>query len=193
LVCTDTAKDPTVTWARAFQTAPGYYTAAAYIKNNNVGSGAKNVKYSFQLFDDKNSLVKEYTGTLDLPPIATIPVIVPNITVGNRTVTRAYFAFSARPVWSKVIPNKVPKLYVSEQKHSDDWTTVRATLSNTSDIDVANATAAVVLFDSENVARAASKSLVSLVPAHGTGEVVFTWPSVDGDIVRAEITVLPSF
>ncbi|HEV8666356.1 MAG TPA: hypothetical protein VN665_00715, partial [Candidatus Paceibacterota bacterium] len=44
LLCQDTARQPTVQWARPFQTGAGIYTAAAYIQNNNVGAGAKNVQ-----------------------------------------------------------------------------------------------------------------------------------------------------
>src|SRR3989344_7537239 len=75
LICPMDAKAPVVLWTRAFQVAPGIYTAAAYVENRNVGAGAHKVKYSFQLRDEQNLLVKEYVGGTDLPPVAAIPII----------------------------------------------------------------------------------------------------------------------
>lgn len=193
LLCQDTAKQPILSGKGVFQTGTNTYTAVAFIKNNNIGSGAKNVPYSFQLFDANNNLVKEYDGVTDLPPLQNIPLIVTNIPVGNRTVTSVQFAFSQLPVWYKVPQNSLPTLYVSQQNLSSDASNLSATLTNNQLTDAKNVTVAAVLFDADGVARAASKSLVPLVPARGSQQVVFTWPQGVPNIVRADITVLPSF
>jgi len=195
LLCIDTAKDPTVLWARPFQTGQSSYTVAAYIQNTNPGAGAKNVAYSFQLFDANNSLVIERDGVTSLPPVQTIPIIEPNINVGNRTVTHVQFAFSQTPpaVWHKVPSASVPPLHVTQQNLSADASRLGASVVNNNLSDVKNITAVAVLFDSQGVARAASKSLVPLISAHSSVSVVFTWPGGTPDIVRAEITLLPSF
>lgn len=193
LLCQNLEHQPTVEWARPFQTGTGTYTVAAYVQNSNIGAGAKNVSYSFQLFDAENSLVKEVDGTTDLPPVSVIPIVVPNINVGNRTVTQVQFAFSAEPVWYKVPVNTLPTLYVSQQNLASDGSRLSATLSNQTLSDAANVTVAAVLFDANGVARAASKSYVADVPAQSSQDVTFTWPTGTPDIVRAEITVLPSF
>src|SRR3990167_18523 len=80
------ARAPIIVWARAFESAPQTYTAAAYIQNNNPGAGARQVSYSFQLFDADNALVVERGGTVDLPPVPTIPIIETGINVGYRSV-----------------------------------------------------------------------------------------------------------
>ncbi len=193
LICQDTAKDPTVQFARVFQTGTGTYTAVTYVQNNNVGSGAKGVAYSFQLFDDSNNLVKEVDGTADLPPVNLVPIIVPNVNVGNRTVTHVQFAFSAKPVWYRVAVASLPKLFVSQQNLAQDGSRLSATISNQTLVDAKNVTVAAVLFDSSGVARAASKSRVASIAAQSSQTVTFTWPLATPDIVRAEITVLPSF
>jgi len=193
LLCANTAKDPTVVWARAFETAPGAYTAAAYIQNNNPGAGAKQVQYSFQLFDADNGLVKEYDGVTNLPPVQTIPVVVTNLSVGNRVVTHALFAFSQIPTWNKVPQDSLPQLYVSQQNLSADGSRLSAELANSTFTDAKNVTVVAVLFDANGVARAASMSLVPVASAHTNEQVVFTWPNGTPGIVRAEITVLPSF
>ena len=119
--------------------------------------------------------------------------MVPNISVGNRTVTHVQFAFSNTPpaVWSKVAA--APVLSVAQQNLSSDASRLSASIVNNNLNDVHNVTAAAVLFDSQGVARAASKSLITLVPAHGAADVVFTWPGGVPGIVSAEITLLPSF
>lgn len=193
LLCVDTAHPPTLLWRLPFQTGVGTYTAAAYIKNNNVGAAAKKVQYSFQLFDADNNLVKEVVGTTDLPPIPTIPIIMPNITVGNRTVTHVEFAFAAAPAWYKVPTKSLPTLSVSQQNLVADGSRLSATLSNQTLTDAKNITVVAVLFDSQGVARAASKSLVQIIPAQSSQNVVFTWGTGTPNLVRAEITVLPSF
>jgi len=193
LVCSNIAHDPTVMWSRAFETGDGLYTAAAYIRNNNIGSGAKKVGYAFYLFDDNNTLVKEVDGVTDLPPVTVVPIIVPNITVGNRNVASVKFAFSEKPIWYSVPSSKLPTVLISEQHLSDDASRLSATLRNQTLLDAKNLTVEAVLFDQDGVARAASKSYVAAVGARSTQEVEFTWPAGVPNIVRAEITILPSF
>lgn len=194
LLCPDQTHDPVVLWARSFQTSPSTYTAAAYIQNNNVGAGAKQVAYSFQLFDTNNSLVVERDGVTDLPPVQTIPIIEPNINVGNATVVRTLFAFSSDNfVWSKIPASQIPTLEISQLTHNADYSSVSALLTNESLSDAQNITVAAVLFDTNGVALAASKSLIAHVPAGSSQTAVFTWSGGVPSAVSIEITVLPSF
>ena len=195
LICANLAQDPTVLWARPFQTGPSSYTAVAYVQNNNPGAAAKGVAYSFQLFDANNNLVVERDGVAYLPPVVTIPIIETNINVGNRTVTHVQFAFSNNPpaVWNRVPATGEVPLHVIQQNLSADASRLSATIVNDNLSDVQNVTAAAVLFDASGVARAASKSLITLVPGHSSASVVFTWPGGIPNIVSAQITLLPSF
>lgn len=191
LVCWSDSRSPVVLWSRAFQVAPNTYTAAAYVQNPNPGAAAYDVAYSFQLFDDKNALVVERIGTIDIPPVQTVPFIDPNINVGNRTVARAIFAFSQEPVWQRV--GNLPVLRVGNQYLAPDGAILSATISNDSITNADKVTVAAVLFDREGTARAASRSVLSRVPRKGSQNVTFTWPGGVPNIVRAEITLLPSF
>ena len=187
LLCQTQARAPVILWARAFETAPQTYTAAAYIQNNNVGAGARRVAYTFQLFDAENKLVVDRQGVADLPPVPTVPIIEAGINVGFRSVSRAIFSFSEEPVWVKA--GALPKLALSGQRLASDASRLEATVSNDSFSDV-RATVVAVLFDSEGVARAASRSTAT-VPARSLAPIVFTWGQPAQDVVRAEITVLP--
>ena len=191
LFCAADTRAPVVLWARAFEVAPNTYTAAAYVQNPNPGAAARTVAYSFQLFDDKNLLVTERVGTINIPPTQTVPFIDPNINVGNRTVSKAIFSFSANPVWTKI--GALPALRATEQYLAPDASQLRATIVNDSIEDATKVTIAAVLFDAGGTARAASRSLLATVPRKGSVPVVFTWSGGVQNIVRAEITILPSF
>ena len=188
LLCAAETRAPVVSWARAFEAAPQTYTAAAYIQNNNPGAGARQVRYTFQLFDSDNKLVVDRQGVADLPPVPTIPIIETGINAGFRAPARALFAFSSEPVWVRA--EVLPALSASKQSLSADGSRLSATIRNDS-LTEASAVVAAVLFDQEGVARAASKSTIT-VPARGETPVIFTWGQpAQQPIVRAEITILP--
>ena len=191
LLCRNETRSPVVLWARAFEVAPSTYTAVAYVQNPNIGAGARNVAYSFQLFDNKNLLVMERNGVINIPPVQTIPFIDPNINVGNRVVARVLFSFSAEPVWYKA--GDLPSLRVGNQYLSQDASQLSATIRNESITNADKVTVVAVLFDADGIARAASRSILPRVPRKGSQDVTFTWPGGVKNIVRAEITVLPSF
>lgn len=193
LVCQNTARPPTVLWARSFAVGTGMYTAAAYIQNNMVGFGARQVAYSFQVFDAQNILITERTGVADLPPNQTIPIIEPNIPVGDRVVAYTQFTFARNPVWSKVPPESVTPLRVSSQVLAADGTRLSTTIHNDSVRDVSRVIVVAVLFDTEGIARAASKSLVQSLGHKSSQGLVFTWPTPVANVARAEITILPEF
>lgn len=191
LLCRHETRSPVVLWSRSFEVAPNTYTAAAYVQNPNPGAAAKRVAYTFQLFDERNALVVEREGTIDIPPVSTVPFIDPNINVGNRTVSRAIFAFTQEPVWQRV--PELPALRVGNQYLSPDGSRLSATIYNDTIRNADSVTVTAVLFDSQGVARAASKSVLTRVSRKGSQDVVFTWPQGVRNIVRAEITLLPSF
>lgn len=205
LLCQNQTHEPPVAWARSFLTVSAasttpagekgnnLYTAAAYIKNNNIGAGAHKAAYSFQLFDAKNQLIIERSGVTDLPPLPNIPIIESGIQTGTRTIARTLFAFSALPVWRVVSADSIPTVGVSHQVLASDGSRLSLSLDNNTVEDVSNITVAAVLFDSNGVALAASKSLISSLPHKSSKSVVFTWPLGVPEVTRAEITVLPSF
>jgi hypothetical protein len=194
LICANSIHAPVKLWARSFQTSTNTYTTAAYVQNSNVGAGARGVHYVFQLFDDKNSLVKVYEGYADIPPVQIVPIVVPNIDVGNRTVKQTYFEFvnDTAVAWYKVAAAHVPALHVTGQNLSLDGSRLSANVVNDSVDDVEGLTAVAVLFDAGGVARAASKTTLPVITPKSSQEVVFTWPIGTPDIVRAEITLLLS-
>ncbi len=191
LICKNSAYQPRVLWARAFETDTHVYSAAAYIQNPNPGAGARAVRYSFQLFDENNVLVVEREGVTDLPPMNLIPIVETNMNVGLRTVARTLFSFSEVPVWNTISGSR-PDLHLTGQQLEADGSRLSATLTNNSLEDAGRVVVVAVLFDGDGIARAASKTTLTMA-RKSSQPVVFTWPRGTPNIVRAEMTVLPSF
>jgi hypothetical protein len=206
LLCVNQTRQPTVAWARSFLTVSATsttggveqkvnntYTAAAYIQNTNLTAGAHNVAYSFQLFDENNQLIIERDGITNLPPLPIIPIIEPSISTGTHTVARTLFSFSELPVWYTIPADALPPIDISNQALATDGSRLSLTLENKTTQNISNVTVATVLFDSNGVALAGSKSLIKSLPHKSSQAVTFTWPLGVSGVVRAEITVLPSF
>lgn len=193
LVCQSDVHPPVVLWTRVFPDGPHTYTAVAYVQNNNGETGAYGVHYSFQLLDADNKLVVEKDGVMDIPPVQTIPIMAPAVDVGNGTVAHALFAFNDTPAWQRVPHGSVPALRVVSQTLAPDGTRLDATVENDSLNDQSNITVVAVLFDDQDAARAASRSVIPALSSRSSTHVVFTWPQNVPNIARAEISVLPSF
>ena len=192
-LCANAVQKPIVLWARAFQTSSRTVTAAAYLRNTNTGTqaGAYGVRYAFRLYDADNLLIVERDGVIDIPPQNTVPVVEPNIVVGDRKVAHMFFDFSGDISWTKIPATALPALRLANQQLSPDGLQLSATVQNGGLYGVQNLTVAAVLFDANGEAVAASKSLMPSIPAGGAQAVSFTWTAASQP-VRAEITpILP--
>lgn len=196
LVCKGVAQPPSVQWARVFQDgSSGTYTAVAYVQNNNPGGSAHAVHYYFQFYDANNKLINEQDGVADIPPVKVVPIVVPSIDVGARTIAHVQFFFDdTYPiVWNVIPPTQIPSIHATGQQLSTSGTRLSATLENDSVFDAQRVEAVAILYDQAGVARAASTSLVPLIPHKSSTSVVFTWPQSNPNIAQTEITILPSF
>lgn len=166
-----------VLWARSFRVRDGVYNSVAYIQNPNSGAGIQSVQYRFRLYDEKNILVTERTGTTFIMPSSVTPVFVGNITTGNRVVAHTSFEFTSTPVWEK-LDNVASHIAITNTMLSDTNTVPRitATAENSSVVDIRNVTFVAIVLDPAGNAFAASQTAVDVLPAGGSEEIVFTWP-----------------
>src|SRR5262249_14158053 len=98
---TDTNKlaPSSVMWTRSFKVRNGSYSAATYIENPNDEAGISKINYKFSLYDDKNILVAERTGSTYVMPGGITPVYEPDIDTGNREAVHTFFEFSSPALW----------------------------------------------------------------------------------------------
>lgn len=188
-ICQGGAQAPVLLWTRSFEVAPGVYNAAAYVENRNGAAYARNVKYSFRLFDDRNVLIAERVGMATIAPTRFVPIVETAIATGNRVPARAFFEFQDAPMWER---GTAPSVEYERQIFDEGGRKLSVDVRNTSSRDLTNVPVAAILYDAQGTAQTAS---VSLVPRIGKGkseQVVFTWPlPFTAPIVEAQIVALP--
>ena len=78
-LCTDQMHAPVVLFTKTLSQVLGRTDVIASVQNTNMTAAAKRVPYTVTLYGDHQVLLKEVTGTVDLPPFSTVPIFVPNI------------------------------------------------------------------------------------------------------------------
>jgi len=180
-----------ILWARSFESRPSFYSAVAYIENINKEAGIHAVGYRFGLYDSRNVLVAERTGTTFVMPGGITPVFEGAIETGNRDVVRTYFEFTEIPVWERMT-NAADVIRITNNEMKDEATMPRlsATVRNTSVSDVVDPSFVAVVSDPAGNAFAASATTLQRLGAGEVGQVVFTWPTAFTSAV-GRIDILP--
>ena len=187
-ICSAEAVAPLVLWARALPVTQSVYNAVAMVKNQNVNASAQSISYSFSLYDDKNLLIAERTGTTFLEPGATAAIFEPSIIVGGRPPTRTFFKFTSEPDWQRT--SEAPRILISGETLLDVSSSPRVTAlaQNSGFTDIPEATLIAILYDESDNAIAVSKTVVASLAAQKTASVAFTWPSpFTAPVARIEI------
>lgn len=191
-ICPADTRPPVVLWNRPFETGANTYSAVAYIENRNVGALARDVRYSFKLYDDRGVLVVERLGTATIAPAALVPIVETGIDAGNRIAVTSEFRFADEQIQWERNTQELPVLRATQQNLAADGSRLTATIVNDSIFEARNVSVVAVLFDGAGVARAASKSILPRIARQSSEPVIFTWPNGVPNIVRAEVSTLPS-
>ncbi|MDP3734907.1 MAG: hypothetical protein Q8R39_00575 [bacterium] len=177
LLCGMEAAAPLVLWARATRVTETVYNAAALIENRNAGAGARNVPYSFKLYDSRNVLILEERGTISLPPQTRIPIFAGGLVVGARPPARTFFAFTDEPIWEKM-EHRAAALTVQNVSLSHEMTAPRVTaeLVNTGVETIRDITVVALLYSPEGSIVATSRTVVDQLGKNRVATITFTWP-----------------
>lgn len=100
-VCQAQTEDVSIVWDRAFSVGGDVYNLAAYIDNPNVELIARDVPYTFRLYDRNNILITERRGQTTLFPQAANLVFVGGVDTNGRLPNRAVLEFTQEPFWQK--------------------------------------------------------------------------------------------
>lgn len=177
-LCREQQQPPTVLFTKAIKNGEGRVDVIALIENKNPNAAAKNVPYSITLYGTGQALIQRVTGTLDLPPGASVPVFVPDIPSGRQVVVSAFLDIDASapqwfsmPVDARIVPT------VSNTKHGGTTSAPRieAILSNQSITTLTNVKAIVLVRGDRGDVIAASSTIVPAIPAQGRATATFTW------------------
>ncbi len=178
--CLFQANDLIVRWTKAFPVSDGVYSLVAYAENQNSGVGVQNIPYEFKVYDADNVFIARRTGTTFIGPNSKVPILEAGVNAGNRIPKRVAFTFLQEPRWIQADPKtEALSIYVSDIKLLDPSGTPRleAKFVNNSIYDVRNVPIAVIIYDAEGNAIAASKTLVEDLPKGGVKNLFFMWPS----------------
>ena len=191
--CTEQKYPPTVLFTKALQNGSGRTDVIALVENKNADAVAKNVQYRITLYGAGQSLIQQVTGTLDLPPSASIPVYIPNITSGKQKVVSAFFDIVAQSVrWSSTPTDErvMPTVSNINQEGATSSPRIEATLTNSSVNALTNIRAIVIVHNEKGEVIAASATVVPVIPAQGKATAIFTWNEAFSS-TPASIEVVP--
>lgn len=176
MLCKRETLDPVVRWQRAFKIRDGLWGATAYVENPNLHSIAYRVPYLFKFYDERNILIYERRGTTFIPPRKTFAIFESGILTGERIPTRTIFEFLKLPEWQRTSSDE-PPLIISDRVLSAEEGSPRLTavIHNQSLVSVGTAEVVAILFDEDDNAIAASKTVINDLSKGQTEPLTFTW------------------
>lgn len=192
-LCTADEQPPTVLFTKAIQNSDGRTDVVSVVENKNMTAAAKNVPYKVSLYGSGQVLIQEVTGTLDLPPGATVPVFIPGVASGKQAVTNAFFTIDASaPKWFVVSgdPRVLPFISSTRQTGTSEAPRVEATLTNSSTQTLSGVRVIVLVRNTQKEVIAASQTIVRIIRPQDSATAIFTWNSAFSDI-PASIDVMP--
>lgn len=192
--CRNELSDPKVRWVRSFEIAPGVVHAVAYIEHSFATAAAKDVGYQFKLYDAKNSLITEYSGTTIIGPIGRSAIVATLIPTGNSDVAVTRFSFTAPVPWQKIdtsIAQSVIKTDRTVLENFSEGTRLTAVIDNPNRITFNAMEVVALLYDERDNAVTTSKTVIERFPAGSTQTLYFTWPqTITPDSIR-RIEIIP--
>ncbi len=177
-LCVAQEQPPTVLFTKALSYGGGRTDVIASVENKNANAAAKNVPYRITLYGSGQALIQEVTGTLDLPPGATIPVYVPQIASGKQAVTGAFLNIAASPLqWFSMTANQQSVPLISNTRLIGPVMAPRieATLANPTAVPFNNVRTIVMVRNRNGDIIAASQTVVPSIPTQGQATATFTW------------------
>ncbi len=170
---------PRVRWVRTFEITPGIVHAVAYIEHSYPNAAARKMNYSFKLYDDRNTLITERTGTTFLGPMGRTAIVETIIPTKNITPAITRFTMSTPVQWEK-IPDLFSTVVIKTDRTLiepfDRGTRLTATLENKSRFTFTSLDVVAVLYDADDNAIASSKALLPKLSAESDATIYFTWP-----------------
>ena len=178
-LCTALEQPPTVLYTTVLPgVAPDFVDIVAEIENKNPTAAAKAVPYMLRLYGADRTLVQQLSGTVDLPPGMTIPVFVPNVSVGSQAVMQAFLSVaSSAPHWYALPadPRILPTVSNTMLGGTESAPRVTALLTNPSTAVLSEVPLDVLVTDAQGNVIAASHTLVPSIGGGGTAQATFTW------------------
>lgn len=192
-LCIEQVQPPTVLFTKAIQNVQDRTDVIAKVENKNITAAAKDVPYRLTLYGAGQALIQQVTGTLDLPPGASVPIYVPGIVSGKQTVTSAFFEIASdAPRWF-LMPSdsrNIPAVSNTVIGGSTTAPRIDAVLTNPSVTPLTNVRVIVLVHNATGDVIAASQTVIKVIPAQGSATATFTW-NAEFSSVPTAVEVVP--
>lgn len=189
--CAINLKEPIIMWSRFFKESENEnkYDLAALIDNPNEEWGAKEIKYSFKIFDENNILIEERKGTTFLNPKERFIIFENSIDTKNANPKKV--AIELKPIknW-KYIKEKMPEFIITKKKFDRGSSILETEFKSSSINSLKNIYISAILADSDGNAFAVSESKINYMKADETAEPIFTWQQIFEN-EPAQIEIMP--
>lgn len=192
--CPNELSEPKVRWVRSFEIAPGIVHSIAYIEHSYPTASSASFKYQFRLYDEKNSLITERTGTTYLGPMGKTAIVDTLIPVGNSSVATTRFSFKGSIPWQKValsFSQSVIKTDRNMLENFENGTRLTSTLENQSRYSFKDMEVVAILYDYNDNAINISKVLLPQLKALSNETVYFTWQNKIDPKNVSRIEIIP--
>ncbi len=192
-LCTALEQPPTVLFTKTLQNVSGRIDVVAEVENKNADAAAKSVPYTIKVYDANQKLLKEVSGTLELPPGALVPVYVPGISSEKQMVTHAFLTLDPSSInWFAMTANarSIPLVSTITQSGTPDAPRIDAVFVNAGLTVFDTVKTIVFVHGASGDIIAASETLVRTIPAQGQATATFTW-NIAFPSTPTSIEVLP--
>lgn len=176
LLCPSDSLPFIVQWTQKFKVTDSLWSVAARIENPNQTSGAANVPYLFQLFDEGGVLLAQRRGFISVRPRESLTIFEGGFYI-ERDPAQVSFSFTGDPVFMKM-DTAAPDVAVSNRVLSGEEFRPRleALVRNNALVTLQDVPVTAVVFDKRGNAIGASRTIVETLEPNESTPVVFTWP-----------------
>ncbi|MCA9353113.1 hypothetical protein KC901_02930 [Patescibacteria group bacterium] len=193
-VCLEEVNNLVVWWERPFQVTNGVYNVVAYVENQNLYSGIKQLFYEFRLYDKNNILVAEpVQGSTFIEANKRSAVFESGITTGDNEAYTVFFHINSVQDWDRVSQEYAYNLFTISKPVLTNQTTapkLSAIVRNESFINFEDVPVVAILYNQEDNAIAASQTFVDVLDQGTEQQVFYSWPEPFGDVV-SRIEIIP--
>lgn len=173
--CVVNPKDIVVTWSRVFKTGEGVYEAASLIENPNLFYGLPLFKYTFKIYDNRNTLIGMKDGQSFLNPKDKFIIFVTDINTNQRKAVKTVMEIEYLSSWQYIQAENLPLVISKKNFNSQPFPTLSASLFNESLFTAENVYASAVLYDESGNAMAVSSTKIDSVAKETGRDIMFTW------------------
>ncbi|HEC30655.1 MAG TPA: VWA domain-containing protein [Candidatus Yonathbacteria bacterium] len=166
-----------ILWGSFFKIEDNLYDIAALIENRNTSAGVENLDYTLRLYDEKDELIEERSGTSFLNPSEQALLFEPNIGVIDAIPTRVEVDLGI-PIWVSAKRFK-SNLVIKNKTLTATSTSPRLTVTvgNNENSAVQNIEARALIYDTQRNIIAISSTYIEALERNEERKIFFTWPN----------------